>query len=154
MQGQLFHLKKYIYGFKFRAFYCCFVERYWFETASKNLGKWCQKGAPMSQLTPKLSYTLCFSFCTSFQEDWLKVCADINSLLFLCNKELQKKFAPMLIVCRRLCHSEKNKNWHKFWSRYDFDLQSFKNVMFFDGVSVEKIKSQAFSGVQCCFKSI
>ena len=34
---------------------------------------------------------------------------DIRSILFQCNKELHKKFAPILIVCQRWNHSQKTK---------------------------------------------
>ena len=43
----------------------------------------------------------------------------------------------------------KNKNWHNFWSRRDFDV--FSKVIFFESASVEKIKLHAFSGLQYCF---
>ena len=106
-----------IHGSKFRIFYYCLVVVCCFETTLKNLGKWGQRGASVSHLPlnilqkfQKFSFKLLsFSFCSNFQEDWWETCADIRSLLFLCNKELQKKFYPILMVCQRWCHSEKTK---------------------------------------------
>ena len=43
----------------------------------------------------------------------------------------------------------KNKNWHKFWSRDEFDLRFFKSHIF-EVVSVES-KIICFSGMQYCF---
>ena len=63
-------------------------------------------------------------FCTNFKEGWQKTCLDVRSLLFLCNKELQKKFAPILIVFLRWRHIEKTKTVIT-WSRRDFDLLFF-----------------------------
>ena len=71
-----------------------------------------------------------------------------KSPLILCNKKCYKKFAAILIVCQRWCHSEKPKLSINFWSRRDFDLQSFWKVIFFEGVSVEKVTLHAFSGTQ------
>ena len=44
----------------------------------------------------------------------------------------------------------KNKDWHNFWSRRDFNF--FFNVILFEGVLVEKLKLHAFFGVQYRFK--
>ena len=71
-----------------------------------------------------------------------------KSPLILCNKKCYKKFAAILIVCQRWCHSEKPKLSINFWSRRDFDLQSFWKVILFEGVSVEKVTLHAFSGIQ------
>ena len=79
------------------------------------MGKWPQRGVPVSTPPSKyctkikvlvLSY---ISFCTNLQTYWQKTCPDIRSPLFLCNKELHKKFAPILIVCQRWSHGEKTK---------------------------------------------
>ena len=72
-------------------------------------------------------------FCTNFQKNQQKTCPNIRSLLFLCKKQLHKKFAPILVVCQRWRHSEKKKkkNWHGFWSRRDFELQFFKKIHVF-----------------------
>ena len=53
-----------------------------------------------------LSYNLSH-FVPIYNEDWQKSCSDIRSLLFLCNEELRKKFAAILIVCQRWRHKEK-----------------------------------------------
>ena len=86
--------------------------------ALKNLGKWPQRGAlisiPSSQYFTKkikilaLSYNL-LHFVPIFKEIEKKTFPDVRSLLFLCNKELHKKFAPILIVCQRWRHDEKTK---------------------------------------------
>ena len=41
----------------------------------------------------------------------------------------------------------KNKKRHNLWPRRDFDLEFFKKITVFGGVSVEKIKLRTFSGV-------
>ena len=108
-----------ISGSKLRTFYCCLAVIYCFETAFKNLGKLRQRGAPRLTLSFKyftkikqknlvLSYDLSH-FVISFQKYWRETCPDIRSLLHLCNKELHKKFAPILIVYQRWRHNEKTK---------------------------------------------
>ena len=44
-----------------------------------------------------------------FPEDWRRTCPDTRNLLFLCSKEFHKKFATILMICERWCHSEKTK---------------------------------------------
>ena len=95
-----------------------------------------------------LSYNLSY-----FQEDWRKFCPDIRDI-FLCNKELHKKLAPILIVSQRRHHSEKTKTGINF--NLDVVLTSgcFLKVIFFEAVSVENIKQYAFSRVQHGFKGV
>ena len=49
-EDQIFHLKKNIYGSKFRTFGHCLVAIYCFEPAVKNLGEWRQRAASVSHL--------------------------------------------------------------------------------------------------------
>ena len=59
-----------------------------------------------------------------------------------CNEELQKKFVITLIVYQRWCHSEKTKTGITF--DLDVILTFFFNVIFFEGVLVEKLKFTCF----------
>ena len=66
---------------------------------------------------------------------------DIKSLLFLCNKELHKKFVQILIVCQRHVRLKKTK------TGITFDLGVILTVfIFFEGAPAEKMKLHAFSG--------
>ena len=78
---------------------------------------------------------------------------DVRSLLFLCNKKWHKKFAPILIVCQRWRHSQKTQTGITFDLDVILTCGFFLKVIFFEGVSVEKIKLHAFSGVQYYFKN-
>ena len=115
----------------------------------QNLGKRPQRRGPDSTPSSKyfakkkillLSYNLPH-FVPFFKEIDKKTCPDVRSLLFLWNKELHKKFAPILIVCQRWRHSEKKQTcttffechicWKCFswenkitWSRYRFKKQT------------------------------
>ena len=55
------------------------------------------------------------------------------------NKELHKKFTPMLIYCQRWCHNEKTKTSVTFNIAWLW-LAGFFKVIFFEDVSNEKKK--------------
>ena len=96
----------------------------------------------------KFNVKLCFSFCTTFQEDLRQTCPDIRSLLFLYNKELHKKFTLVLIVSKRWHHSDKTKTGIAFDLQVILTCGVFLKAISFEDVLVEKIKLHAFSGVQ------
>ena len=82
-----------------------------------------------------------------------KTCLDMRSLLFLCNMELHKKFSPVLTVCERWCHSEKKITKTGITFHLDMILDwVLLEVIFFEGISVEKLKLHAFYGIQYRFK--
>ena len=76
-----------------------------------------------------------------------------QSLLFLCYKKWHKKFAPILIVCQRWRQSQKTQTGITFDLDVILTSGVFLKVIFFEGVSVEKIKLHTFSGVQYHFKN-
>ena len=92
-------------------------------------------------------------FCTNFQKNQQKTCPNIRSLLFLCKKQLHKKFAPILVVCQRWRRSEKKKK--KTGITFDLDAilscKFLKKFMCFGGVLVEKVKLHTFSELQYRF---
>ena len=54
---------------------------------------------------------------------------------------------------KRRHHSQYKQTGITFGFRSDFDLRVFLKVIFFEGVSVEKVKLHTFSGVQYYFKN-
>ena len=103
----------------------------------ENLGKWRQRGTlfhTFLQIFYKsfkilvLSYNLSH-FLPIFKKILTKNFPRCNSL-FLCNKELHKKFAPILKVCQRRHQSEKTKIGIIFDLDVIFDLRFFLKVKF------------------------
>ena len=111
-----------MHGSKVRTFHCCLVSMCCFETALKILGKLPQRGSPFHtflQIFYKNFKILVSSynrshFVSIFKKIDKKTCPDTRKLLFLYNKELHKKFSPILIVCQRWRHSQKTKNGATF----------------------------------------
>ena len=101
-----------------------------------------------------LSYN-CFHFVSIFKKIDAKLAhlPDVRSLLFLCYKKWCNKFAPILIVYQRWRHSQKTKTGITFDLDVILTCGAFLRAIFFEGVSVEKIKLHFFSGVQYHFKN-